>query len=420
MPLYMSITKTRLFRITCCLAASIACACTGKSQQNFRFDNKLYKAVYINEAAKLMHDNPNYVLIDVRSPGEYADTSTYTHLNIGHLKGAININIDSMPAHLEQLKQYGDKNIFLICSHSQRSRRVSKYLADNGFTNVYNINGGMSVVNESSQQSFPLKNTLFVSDKPYKDVASADALAVIQNPATAIIDIRSAAQFASTDTSSIANNIGRLVNAVNLPFKEFKEKITALHIQKEKPILLYDRSGDNSADAAVMLTGMGYKHVYNLYEGLAAFVTDNYLEPAKINKVITNPPPFKIISIRQAISLLSKPNNFTIVDARPAEEFNNKAKAEYLNVGRIAKAVNIASMSDFNTVAATLKKDAPIMLYGSYSSDLDADVCKLLVEKGFTNIYYLYQGIGRFAWACYNVENCKDGVSVLTDHEGLY
>jgi rhodanese-related sulfurtransferase len=41
---------------------------------------------YLNEAFKLMSANPDHLLLDVRSPGEYADTSAATALNIGRFK----------------------------------------------------------------------------------------------------------------------------------------------------------------------------------------------------------------------------------------------------------------------------------------------------------------------------------------------
>ena len=89
-----------------------------------------------------------------------------------HRKGAVNINIDSFSEHLPELKKYSDKNIFVYCSHSQRSRRVSKLLSDNGFKNVYNINGGMSVANESGPPMLSrLKTTVFVNDNPYTNTS---------------------------------------------------------------------------------------------------------------------------------------------------------------------------------------------------------------------------------------------------------
>ena len=54
-----------------------------RTQYPFKFDNTVYKAVYLNQAFRLMDSMQNYLLLDVRSPGEYADTSRSTALNIG-------------------------------------------------------------------------------------------------------------------------------------------------------------------------------------------------------------------------------------------------------------------------------------------------------------------------------------------------
>src|SRR3954454_1062414 len=100
-----------------------------KAQHPFKFDNTVYKTVYLNEAFRLMDSMQNYLLLDVRSPGEYADTSRTTALNIGRIKGSVNITIDSVHSRLAGLMKYKDQPVFIYCSHSQRSRRVSKFLA---------------------------------------------------------------------------------------------------------------------------------------------------------------------------------------------------------------------------------------------------------------------------------------------------
>jgi rhodanese-related sulfurtransferase len=399
----------------------LSCICffSVEAQQPFRFDNVLYKAVYWNDAVRLMNENKNYLLLDVRTPGEYADTSHHTHLNMGRLKGATNITIDSVPQHLEELKKYNDKNIFVYCSHSQRSRRVSKLLADNGFKNVYNINGGMSVANESTARIFPFKSAILVNGNPYKNIASADALEMLQNNNAVIIDVRSSAEYNSKD-SVFSKNLGRIKNAVNIPPGEFTQKFKALNLPKEKNIVIYDLNGSISSDLAAEAAKMGYKNVFNLFEGLEGLITDNYLPGATVKKVIVNPAPFNVVSIRECIDLLSKQNNFTIIDARPADEFNNKSSNEYLNTGRLKNAVNVPEISALATAISNVNKEANILIYGSYSGNTDVDICKALIDKGYKNVYFLYQGINRFTWACFNIENCKDGINLLTHHEGLY
>ncbi len=104
-----------------------------------------------------------------------------------------------------------------------------------------------------------------------------------------------------------------------------------------------------STEVAAEAAKMGYKHVYNLFEGLSGFMCDNYLEPAAKNKLIVNPAPFKIVSVKECINLLSKPNNFLVLDARPEDEFNNKSSKEYLNNGRIKNAVNVSTVDALET-----------------------------------------------------------------------
>src|SRR5215213_1242146 len=110
----------------------------------YKNDNVLFKTILPQDLCKALDKNPGYLLLDVRSPGEYSDTSSSAGLNLGHLDGAMNIDIRQVGNRLSEISAYKNKPVFVYCSHSQRSRRVSKMLADSGFTNVNNINGGVS------------------------------------------------------------------------------------------------------------------------------------------------------------------------------------------------------------------------------------------------------------------------------------
>lgn len=68
-------------------------------------------------------------LVDVRTPGEFS---------MGSVKGAINIPVDTIPAHLAKFK--GKKNIVVFCRSGARSGQAKSILEQNGFQNV--INGG--------------------------------------------------------------------------------------------------------------------------------------------------------------------------------------------------------------------------------------------------------------------------------------
>jgi rhodanese-related sulfurtransferase len=68
------------------------------------------------------------IILDVRSAGEFSS---------GHIKGAINISVDSLGRNLNKLK---DKNkpIITCCASGMRSASAKNILTSNGYTQVYN------------------------------------------------------------------------------------------------------------------------------------------------------------------------------------------------------------------------------------------------------------------------------------------
>src|SRR5258705_4882218 len=105
-----------------------------------------YNEITLPELMKKKHNGDNnMVIVDVRSKGEYYDTvSRGKQSNIGRIKGAINIPVQELqqnPDAVKQLDAYKDKEIYLICSHSYRSRSASNALLRNGFTHVNNVQG---------------------------------------------------------------------------------------------------------------------------------------------------------------------------------------------------------------------------------------------------------------------------------------
>ncbi|HEY0434137.1 MAG TPA: rhodanese-like domain-containing protein, partial [Chitinophagaceae bacterium] len=116
----------RAFFLLLCLGVTAA-------RGQFKADNVKYKTIYPQDLCKTLADNPGFVLLDVRSQGEFADTlSSSEDLNIGHLEGARHIDIRELPARWKELLEVKDKPLFIYCSHSQRSRRASRLLADSG------------------------------------------------------------------------------------------------------------------------------------------------------------------------------------------------------------------------------------------------------------------------------------------------
>ena len=408
-----------MFRKTFLPVVFIFTMLASAAQHPFKFDNTIYKAVYLNEAFHLMDSMQNYLLLDVRSPGEYADTSRTTALNIGRIRGSVNITIDSVPARLSELTKYKDQPVFIYCSHSQRSRRVSKFLAENGFKKVYNINGGMTLLNESDNHDFPYKDKVLTTNLAYKNIDSRDAFHLIKNtPGLVIIDIRSPAEFASRDTLQ-QNNIGHLKNALNFPQTVFAEKLDSSHIPLNSPVLLYDLNGYNSMDVVDILKAKGFTSIYNLFEGLEGFMSDHRLNHEQMNGLIADAPLFQMIDPEACIDLLEKNPNRVIIDTRPDDEFNNKASMDHANLGRMKGAIHLSSPDSLENIILQKDRSTLFLVYGS-GSDSGAIICRELTKKGFLHVYLLSQGLYHFVWSTANIENCKAGKEFLINHEGLY
>jgi rhodanese-related sulfurtransferase/DNA-directed RNA polymerase subunit RPC12/RpoP len=102
------------------------------------------------EPSMLCHyaaDHPNVVLLDVRTKQEFEGKADP---NYGTLKNAINIPVQELEKNISMLAPYKEKEIIVYCSHSHRSPQACYILTQNGFSNVTNMNGGMSVMKDKS------------------------------------------------------------------------------------------------------------------------------------------------------------------------------------------------------------------------------------------------------------------------------
>ena len=91
-----------------------------------------YQQISQEEAARIMESGEDYVILDVRTPEEFAS---------GHIPGAVNIPNESIgtqkPAELPDTQQ----QILVYCRSGNRSKQASQKLADLGYTNVLEFGG---------------------------------------------------------------------------------------------------------------------------------------------------------------------------------------------------------------------------------------------------------------------------------------
>ena len=89
---------------------------------------KGYETIDSNKAMELI--NNDAIVIDVRTLEEY---------NEGHIEGSINIVVDNISSVIYEK----DSEIIVYCASGMRSSKAAEELINMGYTNVYNLDGGL-------------------------------------------------------------------------------------------------------------------------------------------------------------------------------------------------------------------------------------------------------------------------------------
>jgi rhodanese-related sulfurtransferase/DNA-directed RNA polymerase subunit RPC12/RpoP len=106
-----------------------------------------FKTIEPSMLCQYIAEHPNVVLLDVRTKEEFEGKADP---NYGTLKNAINVPVQELEKNISTLAPYKDKEMIVYCSHSHRSPRACYILTQNGFSNVTNMAGGMSVMKDKS------------------------------------------------------------------------------------------------------------------------------------------------------------------------------------------------------------------------------------------------------------------------------
>ena len=106
------------------------------------------KTVSVNEFEKKLSTTNGAQLIDVRTPEEYAD---------GHLNGAVNINVNDDSFDTQVAKLDKSKTVMVYCGSGKRSANASGKLHDLGFTEIYDLDGGITAWSAAGKAVAPSK-----------------------------------------------------------------------------------------------------------------------------------------------------------------------------------------------------------------------------------------------------------------------
>lgn len=126
--------KKMVLLITVVAVALVAAVLiTGKNSKG-EIDMAEYTSITMDEAKKIFETEGDYLILDVRTAGEYAS---------GHIPRAINVANEDIkdiePAQLPEKNQV----IYVYCRSGNRSKQAAAKLAAMGYTNIIEIGGIM-------------------------------------------------------------------------------------------------------------------------------------------------------------------------------------------------------------------------------------------------------------------------------------
>lgn len=113
-----------------------ACQSTGNT------DGHINQSVSVAQFEQKIASAQRPQVIDVRTPGEYAE---------GHLKNAVNIDFkaDNFDASLGKLDK--SKPVFVYCLSGHRSSGAAAKMQELGFSEVYTLDGGIAKWNDAGK-----------------------------------------------------------------------------------------------------------------------------------------------------------------------------------------------------------------------------------------------------------------------------
>ena len=91
-----------------------------------------YRQISMDEAVKMMRDEKDYIILDVRRPDEFTE---------GHIPGAINVPNEEIGT--TEIAELPDKSqlILVYCRSGRRSKEASEKLVKLGYTNIVEFGG---------------------------------------------------------------------------------------------------------------------------------------------------------------------------------------------------------------------------------------------------------------------------------------
>jgi rhodanese-related sulfurtransferase len=360
---------------------------------------------------KLEQKDSNMVVLDVRTKGEYYDTSSrYQQSNIGRIKGAINIPLQDFrkdPSIVHELDAYHDKDIYVICSHSYRSRVVSNLLLDSGFNHIINTRGGMTEFFRRFNDIEPFKKDFYETGINYKNISPSELVQELlsgKNPL--LINVSNTPQFFwDSLTVTFYKYYPALKNAKNFAYADSLRILELAKKEKDHPVVLYNNTNYGAAELARWLANKGIANVSYLVGNL------NLLYEYIINE---NPGQKvnKFFALNSSVNFITpsffcdKMNSVAIIDLRHDTIFNKITKGAKYDYKHLKNAENFFAGHGIEKFMQ--KYPGKKNQYNLISEDgVDGlSFADELTKKGY-KINWIIGGMQRWEWYMNNVETFK-------------
>ncbi len=99
----------------------------------------------------------------------------------------------------------------------------------------------------------------------FKEIDAPEAVRRMNHDDAVVLDVREDQEFAE----------GHIVNALHIPVGVLDKRLNELEAHKDKPIIVYCRSGDRAARASATLHKQGFTAVFKLNGGVLAWRAAN-------------------------------------------------------------------------------------------------------------------------------------------------
>lgn len=95
----------------------------------------------------------------------------------------------------------------------------------------------------------------------FKEVGANEAVRLMNNEEALMLDVREEGEFKD----------GHVINSVHIPLGVLESRLKEIEAHKEKPVIVYCRTGQRAAKAGTVLQRQGFKSIYKLNGGMLAW-----------------------------------------------------------------------------------------------------------------------------------------------------